>query len=495
MSPKFNGVKSYFAACIAIAITGTLIAADFFTLELAPLVIGVLWVMLLAAITAMIVQITHAEKALAKHMAQFAANKERLANEIKYRLWAEKTSSENKSRLQIVDENFPVMLAYFNTEQQCRYHNRAYRLWFGLKAEQIDNHFLGEFLNEHFQYEIKNSIESVLAGELVQGQRTQKLANGATCLITEQFVPHFDPKGKVTGFYTLYTPRILKESERIKITSTFTRFDPSGAQNDREAERRLDNKHSSPPPIDSAARIIQAIEQNKFYLHYQSIVPVRPDISPPPYYEILVRMSEEENNLLPPGVFLSIAEKYKLMPRLDRWVVNHLTLWLSKQKTKSDAMLCINIARDTLDDAEFIDFVKKQLHDLNIPAQALCFEIEESDAKTNVPDTAIFAQKMREMGCKVSLSGFNHDRSSFNLLKNIKIDFVKIDGNLICNILHDASDFTKVSEINRIAHLMKIQTIAEFVESHEVIEKLREIKIDFAQGYGIAPPCSLKELE
>ena len=104
-------------------------------------------------------------------------------------------------------------------------------------------------------------------------------------------------------------------------------------------------------------------------------------------------------------------------------------------------------------------------------------------------------KKMREMGCKVSLSGFNHDRSSFNLLKNIKIDFVKIDGNLICNILHDASDFTKVSEINRIAHLMKIQTIAEFVESHEVIEKLREIKIDFAQGYGIAPPCSLKELE
>lgn len=213
LSSRFNRVKPYLTASIAVAATGLLIAANYLMIGLEPQIIHILWIILTATIFTMIIQITRVEKAFAKHLALFVANKERLANEIKYRIWAEKTSSENKTRLQIIDENLPVMLAYFNAEQQCCYHNRAYRLWFGLNAEQIDNRFAREFLNEHFHHGLKCNIDTILAGEIIQNKRSQRLANGSTCLILEQFVPHFDSKGKVIGFYTLYTPRILKENE------------------------------------------------------------------------------------------------------------------------------------------------------------------------------------------------------------------------------------------------------------------------------------------
>lgn len=494
ITSRFNEIKPYFSAGIAIMAVVSLTAANYFMLELASHAVDILWVILVAAIFVLVAQITHSEKSVAKHLALFTANKERLASEIKYRLWAEKTSSENKARLQIIDENFPVMLAYFNTEQQCRYHNRAYRLWFGLNAEQIDNQFLREFLTADYQHDIKKNINDVLAGELVQNQRTQKLPNGLTCLIIEQFIPHFDPKGNVIGFYTLYTPRVLKENEHLAdINQEYTKSDPTRIHNDDESDKGSEYNPSPSSPIGIAAQIIRAIEQDKFHLYCQSIISTQTDPNPCMNYEILIRMAEEEKNLIPPGAFLSFAEEYNLMPRLDRWVVSYMTKWLSTHQTYSNITFCINLAKDTLADPQFIDFVIKQIEESNIAAQALCFEIEESDAKLNLTDTAIFSKRIREIGCRISLSSFSHDRTSFNLLKAIKVDFIKIDGNLIDNILHDPDDLTKICEINRIAHLMKIQTIAEFVESLEIIEKLREIDVDFAQGYGISQPFSLKE--
>lgn len=499
ISLKFSGIKPYLTASLAVAVTGSLIAANYFMLGLEPQIINILWIILIVTLFAMIAQITRTEKAFAKHLALFIANKERLTNEIKYRLWAEKTFSENKTRLQIVDENFPVMLAYFNTEQQCHYHNRAYRLWFGLNAEQIDRRFTREFLSEHFYNGLKSSINNILAGEIVQNKRTQKLANGSTCLISEQFVPHFDSKGKVIGFYTLYTPRILKENEQLSdVVQEQTKSENiliRDSSNDNGSSSGNKNKHSSSVPIDSAAQVTQAIEQGKFHLYCQSILSTKKNSDSCPYYEILIRMVEEENNLIPPGTFLSFVEKHHLMPRLDRWVVSYVTKWLCTHKTNSGITVYINLAKDTLSDSQFIDFVTEQLQESNIPAQALCFEIEESDAKSNFPNAAIFSQKIRQIGCNVSLSGFGHDRTSFNLLRNIKVDFLKIDGSLICNMLNDPADLVRVNEINRIAHLMKIQTIAESVESLEILEKLHEISVDFAQGLGIAQPQLLKELE
>lgn len=191
LSPRNSQIKSYTVASIAIIVLAILIASNFLTLEVEPGLINLLWGALVIVMITMIIQTFSTERNYAVYLNQLNNNKERLANEIKHRLWAEKTTSENKNRLQIIDENFPVMLAYFNSKQQCCYHNRAYRLWFSLKPEQIDNHFPQQFLSAQFYQGIKDNIDNLLSGEIFLSQRIQKLINGSTCLLTEQFIPHF----------------------------------------------------------------------------------------------------------------------------------------------------------------------------------------------------------------------------------------------------------------------------------------------------------------
>lgn len=486
--PRNSHIRTYAIAFIAIVALGLLMATNFLSLSLESILINILWGTLAIVVITMIIQSLNTERSYAEHLTQLNNNKERLANEIKYRLWAEKTSSENKIRLQVVDENFPVMLAYFNSKQQCCYHNRAYRLWFSLKSEQIDNQFPQQFLNSQFYQGIKDNIDSVLSGEIFLGQRLQKLMNGSTCLITEQFIPHFDSKGKIIGFYTLYTPRILKEHE-LNAESIKNNLIESKSEKNSENEKLDKNKNSRlTTGIDSASRILRVINEGQFRLYFQSIASTSQDSNRNIFYEILIRMAEEETNLIPPGAFLPFVEKYGLMPQLDRWVVSYLTKWLSSNLSRADSIVCINIAKETLCDPQFIAFIKDQLTTNEIPAKTLCFEVEEVDAKSNLSEVAIFTQNIRQIGCLVSLCSFGHDRSSFNLLRNLKVDFIKIDGNLICNMLYDTADLTKVSEINRLAHIMKIKTIAELVESQEVASKLREIGVDFVQGFSIAQP-------
>jgi len=147
-TPRINVFKPFLSATVAMVVIGLLIALDNSLIFIESHIVAGLWVTLLMSILFMITQIAHAEKTFSKQFAQLAAQKERLSSEIKHRIWAEKTSSENKAKLQIVDENFPVMLAYFNTERQCRYHNRAFRQWFGLRPEQIENRLFNEFLDK-----------------------------------------------------------------------------------------------------------------------------------------------------------------------------------------------------------------------------------------------------------------------------------------------------------------------------------------------------------
>jgi len=499
INSRISAAKPFLSAIIAMTAAGLLIVHNHFSINVGYGIIAGLWVILFTAILITIVQIAHTEKAFSKHLAQLVAHKERLANEIKYRLWAEKTSSESKTKLQIIDENFPVMLAYFNIEQQCRYHNRAFRQWFGLKPEQIDNQFLREFFSGPFYLGVKHAINNVLSGETVQNQHTQQLANQSICLITGQLVPHFDSNGQVIGFYTLYTPRLLKEGEQppeFKKTSLLQ--DDNPAQGKKSTQSSTAQNHSAhqqtKSSIDSSERIIQAIEQEKFSLYCQKIVPTKLCQDGVVFYEILIRMAEEESNLIPPGAFLPFVEKYNLMPRLDSWVVGQAIKWLMEDGVNSKVSFCINVARNTLENNEFVDYIQRRLTESAIQPRRLCFEIETSDAAVNLPGTAIFVRKIARLGCLVSLCSFDHDQASLNVLKNIKPNFLKIDGSLICNILRDSGDLGKVQDINRIAHILKIKTIGELVETSDILGKMAEIDIDYAQGFGVGRPSPLKEI-
>jgi PAS domain S-box-containing protein len=495
---RISTVKPFLSVVIAMIAAALLMTLDHFTLNVGSQVTTMLWAVLIVTILVTMLQIAHTEKAFSKQLIQLVVQKERLANEIKYRLWAEKTSSENKTKLQIVDENFPVMLAYFNAEQQCRYHNRAFRQWFGLKSAQIDNRPLHEFFSKPFYAGVKHAIERVLTGETIQNQHIQQLANRSTCLITGQLVPHFDANGRVVGFYTLYTPRLLRDGERLPESEEIQ----PAAESNQIQEKSIQNTSSSHAAyhltqahIDSSERIIQAIEQGAFHLYCQKIVSVKSCRDAGVHYEILIRMAEEESSLIPPGAFLPLVEKHGLMSRLDRWVVDQAIKWLMEHVIGREISFCINVAGDTLRDKAFADFIQKRLATSQVRPQNLCFEIEVSDTIENLPDTIFFAKKMNCLGCRVSLCSFNHDRASFNLLKNIKADFLKIDGSLICNILRDSENLEKVQDINRFAHVLKIKTIGELVETPEVLDKLTEIGIDYAQGFGIGRPHPLRVIE
>lgn len=242
-----------------------------------------------------------------------------------------------------------------------------------------------------------------------------------------------------------------------------------------------------------ASRINEALEHGLFVLYKQAIVPVDnkgAGDSSPKHFEILVRMRSSNNEILPPGSFLPAAERYNLMPAVDRWVIRNLFAYLSVHPEKQTAnhMYAINLSGLSLGDDDFEDFVFSQFEAYHIRPQLICFEITETIAVTNLTKTIGFIDKFKAIGCRFSLDDFGSGFSSYGYLKNLPVDYLKIDGLFVVDIVQDEIDYAMVESINRIGHVMGKKTIAEFVENDQIRARLKELGVDYAQGYGIAMP-------
>jgi EAL domain-containing protein (putative c-di-GMP-specific phosphodiesterase class I) len=207
-----------------------------------------------------------------------------------------------------------------------------------------------------------------------------------------------------------------------------------------------------------------------------------------PHCEILIRMKGEGDKLYPPGVFLPVAERYKLMPKIDRWVVAETFAILATKGESFPYVCAINISGQTLSDGQFLDFVIDKLEQFSINPQSICFEITETAVISNLDKAKHFIQILRDIGCGFSLDDFGSGLSSFGYLKNLEVDFLKIDGMFIKSIASNNVDRALVDSINNIGHVMQLKTIAEFVENDETLSILKEIGVDFVQGYGVALP-------
>jgi diguanylate cyclase (GGDEF)-like protein/PAS domain S-box-containing protein len=238
-----------------------------------------------------------------------------------------------------------------------------------------------------------------------------------------------------------------------------------------------------------AARINNALEENRFELFRQTIQPLQTE-EDGAHYEILLRMRDENGGIISPGLFIEAAERYGITPAIDRWVIRSAFRWLvSEADERERLMLCsINLSGQSLGDDKFLPFVIDQFQMSGLDATKICFEITETAAIASYSQANRFINALKELGCKFALDDFGTGLSSFGYLKHFPVDFLKIDGSFVKEILHDPIDREMVRSINEIGHLTGKQTIAEFAENEEIITMLRGMGIDYAQGYGVSEP-------
>jgi diguanylate cyclase (GGDEF)-like protein/PAS domain S-box-containing protein len=259
-----------------------------------------------------------------------------------------------------------------------------------------------------------------------------------------------------------------------------------------EHDEELAQRHSE---MQWVSRINHALERNHFVLFYQTIAPLRAT-DEGRHFEVLVRMQDPVGNLIPPGQFMPAAERYNLMPAIDRWIIAAALEWLmTLPELVAGLDTCtINLSGHSLGDPSLAEFIAHELERTAISPTKICFEITETAAIANLGRTRELIGKLKVLGCRFALDDFGAGFSSFAYLKSLPVDYLKIDGGFVRNMVEDATDATMVRAIHDVGHALGIKTIAEFVENDAIVQRLREIGVDYAQGYGIAPPRPFSEL-
>ncbi|MGD8886183.1 MAG: EAL domain-containing protein, partial [Gammaproteobacteria bacterium] len=244
--------------------------------------------------------------------------------------------------------------------------------------------------------------------------------------------------------------------------------------------------------------INNALEHDRFCLYSQSIFRTGQSKGTARHCEFLIRLLDDDDNIKPPAEFIPAAERYYLMPKIDRWVIDHVFKYLSgrhennKAIKKNSARYFINISGMSLSDKSFYQFVKDKLKEYGVPPHLICFEVTETAAIEYLSNAVEFISKIRADGCCFALDDFGSGVSSFAYLRTIPVDFIKIDGTFVTHMQEQPMDRAIVEAVNHIGHIAGMQTIAEFVETEEALRQLHHIGVDFVQGFGLQVPQPLE---
>ncbi len=240
--------------------------------------------------------------------------------------------------------------------------------------------------------------------------------------------------------------------------------------------------------IDWFTKISNALDEQRLVLYAQKIIALAGTQSYQQHVELLLRMIAKDGTVIPPMAFIPTAERYGLMPKIDRWVIQTAINYIAGHESGGAALFSVNLSAATLNDKSALKFILDQLVSSAIRTESICFEITETAAITNLLNARAFINGLRSKGCKFALDDFGSGMSSFSYLKHLPVDFIKIDGNIVRDVVTDPTDAAMVAAINNIGHVMGMKTIAEFAEDGAILEKLREIGIDYAQGNGVGRP-------
>ena len=244
------------------------------------------------------------------------------------------------------------------------------------------------------------------------------------------------------------------------------------------------------------ARIRRALDEDRFCLFAQPIRSAQSPRTGDQHLEILLRMVDENGDLIPPGAFIPAAERYDLMPAIDRWVVRHVIQTLSTRQAlfrRLAIRFFVNLSGRSLSDRTTLQFILAQIEAHRLSSGLLCFEVTETAAISNLSSAELFIHSLKQAGCEFALDDFGSGLSSFGYLKHLPVDYLKIDGSFVKDMVDDSIDHSMVEAINHIGQILGLKTIAEFVENDQILARLQAIGVNYVQGYGIQAPFPLTE--
>ncbi len=461
---------------------------------------------LFAALLALVGRASKAEWSVARSTAQLSQIRNRLAEEISSRKGAQIAYQTAEEKMRLTADAIPGMLIYVNAGQRVEFHNQAFRDWIGLRDVQIDGHKMSEVFGQGTYGDIQERVIKALGGERITFERTQTMADGTPCRLHLAYLPHRARHGGVIGF--------------LGVLTDITPRAQAGAEADaKPAETAAERKSLTPSLVvaeaggqtlylnsmtqqlagwsDPAARLRQAFERNEFRLYSQNIVSVD-GVARENFYEIFIRLQEEEDTLAPPGAFIPVAEHLNMTTDLDYWVVRNVINWHRDARKDSmhwhDTLYSINLFPATISNRQFGAFLQGELARGEIPPQVLCFEIPEEEAIERPAAVTRLVTELNRLGCRVALGGFGGGKVSFDTLNHLPVHFLKLDGSIIRDIEANPVNLAKIKAIARVSKAIGVHTVAQFVENIELLPKLHELGIDYAQGYGISRPQPIDEL-
>ena len=248
--------------------------------------------------------------------------------------------------------------------------------------------------------------------------------------------------------------------------------------------------------IEWIGRVQEALREDLFELHCQPVLPISKNVGAP-HFEILLRMLGDDGEILAPALFMPAAERYQLMPLVDRWVIHNTMQALGKiwpSILATEAVFCVNLSGQSLTNTGFLAFIAEELDLSGVPPDKICFEITETAAISNIDEATLFMESLKSIGCRFALDDFGAGLSSFGYLKVLPVDYLKIDGSFVREVTTDEISRSMVNAMCQIGKTMGLQMIAEYVGDDETIYVLKRAGVDFVQGFHVGKPAPLKEI-
>jgi len=490
-------LSRYLGAALALALGAMLLATIYFTLfdlQWLAFLAGVLF----AAVAALTSQTAQAQWLVARRTRQLERSKEALARESARRERSLEELDIAEARFRLISDALPVMILFVDRDERCRYNNSAFQKWCGRSSDRIDGVPLREVAGDVVYQDLQPHSDDVLSGREIRYDTAWPRQGGGNEHLSVTLLPYPPGIERTTGFYALITRAAGASAE-----PAMQQDDPVGnvvivSQEGGETVYLESMTEQLVGDGDPRARLVQALQEDQFILFAQIIEPLLPDVNRGRCLEVLLRLQEEEQHMLPPGGFFPVAERYNLMGEIDRWVVRNLLKWCAARLRDDRAwrmpLLCVNLSSAALCDPGFPHYVQGELDRCAISGSSLCFEIAEPDLIRHHRDVQALMTMLRPLGCRFTVDGFGGVKVSFAPFKDLRFDFLKIDGLIIQNILDERSELAKTRAIALACRKIGVRTIAEFVETEETIDKLREIGVDYVQGFGIGKPGPIAQV-